>query len=183
MSLIFNLFKSRHLVIASSDGFESIFLTSIVLTRMRRLLGGRAPLHVFCFLFAIVLLSTVQTDSSWPTIPNIVECYMLRPLAHPVVCCCMWLRVVTLLGLLRKLLNQQLPTFLLFRHPRHMVSKVLWVVSVLRCTAGPTIVGSCCISLHTTANTDATTPNIVGSCYVRLHVALSSKTIRTAKET
>ena len=30
----------------------------------------------------------------------------------------------------------------------HMVSKVVWVVSFLRCTAGPNIVGSCCIRLH-----------------------------------
>ena len=43
----------------------------------------------------------------------------------------------------------------------HMVSKVLWVVSFPRCTAAPNIVGSCCIRLHTTANTDATTPNTV----------------------
>ena len=46
---------------------------------------------------------------------NTVGCYMLRPFAHPVACCCM-LRVV----------------------------------------------GSCCIRLHTTANTDATSPNTVG---------------------
>ena len=42
-----------------------------------------------------------------------------------------------------------------------MVYKDLWVVSFLRCTAGPKIVGSCCIRLQTTANTHATTPNIV----------------------
>ena len=30
-----------------------------------------------------------------------------------------------------------------------------------RCTAGPKLVGSCCIRLHTTTNTHATTPNIV----------------------
>ena len=24
----------------------------------------------------------------WPTTPNIVECYLLRPFAHPVACCC-----------------------------------------------------------------------------------------------
>ena len=32
-----------------------------------------------------------QTDATycWPTTPNIVsECYMLRPFAHPVACCC-----------------------------------------------------------------------------------------------
>ena len=38
-----------------------------------------------------------------------------------------------------------------------------------RCTAGPKLVGSCCIRLHTTANTHATIPNIVGA---RLHAAL-----------
>ena len=44
-----------------------------------------------------------------------------------------------------------------------MVYKDLWVVSFPRCTAGPNIVGSCCIHLHTTANMYATTPNIVGA--------------------
>lgn len=29
-----------------------------------------------------------------PTAPNIVECYMLCPLAHPVACCCVLLHVV-----------------------------------------------------------------------------------------
>ena len=49
-----------------------------------------------------------------------------------------------------------------------MVYKDLWVVSFPRCTAGPNIVGSCCIRLHTTANTDATTPNIVGATMLGL---------------
>ena len=44
-----------------------------------------------------------------------------------------------------------------------IVYKDLWVVSFSRRTAGPNIVGSCCIRLHTTANTHATTPNIVGA--------------------
>ena len=44
-----------------------------------------------------------------------------------------------------------------------LVYKDLWVVSFPRRTAGPNIVGSCCIRLHTTANTHATTPNIVGA--------------------
>ena len=30
----------------------------------------------------------------WPTTPNIAGCYMLRPLADPVACCCVLLRVV-----------------------------------------------------------------------------------------
>ena len=44
----------------------------------------------------------------------------------------------------------------------HMVSKVFWIISFSRRTAGPNIVGSCRIRLHATANTDATTFNIVG---------------------
>ena len=44
-----------------------------------------------------------------------------------------------------------------------MVYKDLWVVSFPRCTAGPNIAGSCCIRLHTTANTHATAPSIVGT--------------------
>ena len=43
-----------------------------------------------------------------------------------------------------------------------LVTKVLCVVSCPRCTAGPSIVGSCYIGLHTTANVETTTPNIVG---------------------
>ena len=42
-----------------------------------------------------------------------------------------------------------------------MVYKDLWVRSFPRCTVGPNNAESCCIRLHTTANTDATTPNIV----------------------
>ena len=41
-----------------------------------------------------------------------------------------------------------------------MVYKDSWVVSFPQCIAGPNIVGSCCIRLHTTVNTQATTPNI-----------------------
>ena len=44
----------------------------------------------------------------------------------------------------------------------HMVTKVLWVVSFPRCTAGPNVVRSCCTRLQNNANTDATTPNIIG---------------------
>ena len=44
---------------------------------------------------------------------------------------------------------------------KYMVSKILWVVSFPRCTAGPKIIGSWCSCLHNTGNTDATTPNIV----------------------
>ena len=30
----------------------------------------------------------------WPTTPNIVRCYVLRPFARPVACCCVLLGVV-----------------------------------------------------------------------------------------
>ena len=60
----------------------------------------------------------------------------------------------------------------------HTVSKAVWVVSFPGCNAGPNIVGSWCICLHTTASTYAMTsnivhywPNKVGSCCVRLHIA------------
>ena len=112
---------------------------------------------------------------------------MWRPFAHPVACCWMLLRVIGQSLKPVKLFSQQLPTFLLFRDRRsvaqqcwnafaqlfqhcwgharslRMVYKDLGAVSFPRCTAGPKIVGSCCIRLHTTANTQATTPNIVGA--------------------
>ena len=46
--------------------------------------------------FQIPCLSPVQTDAQhcWPTTPNIVGCYMLRPFVHPVPCCCALLGVV-----------------------------------------------------------------------------------------
>ena len=118
------------------------------------------------------LLNPVQTDA------NIVGCYMLRPFAHPVACCWMLLRVVAQSLKPVKLFSQQLPTFLLFRDRQsvaqqcwirlhnssniveaaralRIVYKDLWVVSFPRRTAGPNIVGNCCIHLHTTANTHA----------------------------
>ena len=114
---------------------------------------------------------------------------MLRPFAHPVACCWMLLRFVAQSLKPVKLFSQQLPTFLLFRDRQsvaqqcwirlhsssnmgqcwgqvrslRMVYKDLRVVFFPRCTEGPKLVGNCCIRLHTTANTHATTPNIVGA--------------------
>ena len=133
---------------------------------------------------------------------------MLRPFAHPVACCWMLLCVVAQSLKPVKLFSQQLPTFLLFRDRRslaqkcwirlhnssniirararalRMVYKDLWVVSFPRCTVCPNMIGSCCIRLHTTANTHATTPNIVGAnivggCCVHLHVAIDHVVVRT----
>ena len=62
-----------------------------------------------------------------------------------------------------------------------MVYKDLWVVSFPRCTAGPNIVGSCCIRSHTTANTHVTTPNIVGATMLGVVASVCTQLIR--KET
>ena len=58
--------------------------------------------------------------------PNTVGCYMLRPLAHLVVCCCVLLRAVGQSLKPVKLLSQQLPTFLLFRD-RRSVAQQCWI--------------------------------------------------------
>ena len=113
----------------------------------------------------------------------------LNPIAHPLACCGMLLGVVAKSLKTVKLLSQQLPTFLLFCDHQgeaqqcwirlHNFSNIvgamheyyMWSPLSLQSLMGcilPTmhyrsnIVGSCCIRLHTTANTDATTPNIVG---------------------
>ena len=62
----------------------------------------------------------------WPTTPNVVGCYMLRPFAHPVACCWMSLRVVAQSLKPVKLFSQQLPTFLLFRD-RRSVAQQCWI--------------------------------------------------------
>ena len=114
---------------------------------------------------------------------NIIGRYMLRPFAHPVVCCWMLLHVVAQ-TFKTTTPNISLICSELFRNRRsvaqqcwirlhssskqgwgharllRMVYKDLWVVSFSQCTVGPNIVESCC---HTTANTHTTTPNIVGA--------------------
>ena len=56
-----------------------------------------------------------------------------------------------------------------------MAYKDVWVVSFPRCTAGPNIVGSCCIRLQTTANTHATIPNIVGATMLGVVVSVRTQ--------
>ena len=119
-----------------------------------------------------------RTQHCWPTTPKIDGCYMLRPFAHLVACCWMLLRSVWTGQIFqpttpnisfvpwspKRSATMLDPFAQLFQHcwdhalSLRMVYKDLWVVS-----AGPNIVGSCCIRLHTTANTHATTPNIVGA--------------------
>jgi len=67
-----------------------------------------------------------RTQHCWPTTPNIVGCYMLRPFAHPVAFCWMLLRVVAQSLKAVKLFSQQLPTFLLFRD-RRSVAQQGWI--------------------------------------------------------
>ena len=50
----------------------------------------------------------------------------MRPFAHPVACCWMFLRVVGQSLKPVKLFSQQLPTFLLFRD-RHSVAQQCWI--------------------------------------------------------
>ena len=113
----------------------------------------------------------------------------LNPIAYPLVRCGMLLGIVAKSLKTVILLSQQPPTFLLFRDHRG-VAQQCWIrlysssniagamheyytwspwslQSLMGCIlpkkqCGSKIVGSCCIRLHTTANTDATTPNIVG---------------------
>ena len=136
----------------------------------------------------IEFLSRVQTDAILLA-NNSQHCWMLHVasvctpccmLLDVVACCCAKFEPV-------KLFSQQLPTFLLFRDRRsvaqqcwnafaqlfqhcwgharslRMVDKDLGAVPFPRCTAGPKIVGSCCIRLQTTSNTHTTIPNIVGA--------------------
>ena len=97
---------------------------------------------------------------------------MLRPFAHPVACCCAKFETgQTFQPTTPNIVSATMldPFAQLFQHcwgharSLRMVYKDLWVVSFPRRTAGPNIVGSCCIRLHTTANTHATTSNIVGA--------------------
>ena len=124
--------------------------------------------------------------SPMPNWRNIVGqwpgCYMLRPFAHPVACCCV--RVFLGPEYLRKVWNRSNflwnswslkrsatlldPFVQLSQHSWGLarvwgvVYKTSWAASFPRYTEGSSIVGNCCIRLRITANTDVTTPNIVG---------------------
>ena len=99
----------------------------------------------------------MQTDATLLA-NNFQHCWMLHVASVCTPCC----------ALLRKVWNRSnfsANNSQLFQqcwgHARslHIVYKDLWVVSF----PGTNIVGSCCIRLHTTANTHATTSNIVGA--------------------
>ena len=128
---------------------------------------------------------------------SIVGCYMPRPFAHPVACCCanvvacccakfetgqsfqpttpnisfvLWspkrsatIHTYFIVTSPKGLDPFALPTLLGPARSLRMDYKDLWVVFFPRRTAGPKLVGTYCIRLHTTANTHSTTPNIVGA--------------------
>ena len=60
--------------------------------------------------------------------------------------------------------------------------KDLWVVFFPRCTAGLKLVGSCCIRLHTTGNTYATTSNIVGAAMLEVVAPVCTQPNRTVSD-
>ena len=113
-----------------------------------------------------------------PTLLDVTCCFRLHALLHVVACCCAKFETgqtfqpttpnISFVPWSPKRTAAMLDPFAqLFQHcwgharSLRMVYKDLWVVSFPRWTAGPNIVGSCCIRLHTTANMHATTPNIV----------------------
>ena len=117
-----------------------------------------------------------------PTLLNVTCCVRLHTLLYVLGCCCVLWRKVwnrsnfpadnpqhSFVPWSPKRSATTLDPFVqLFQHcwgharSLRMVYKDLWVVSFPRSTVGPNNVGSCCIRLYTTANTDATTPNVVG---------------------
>ena len=118
-------------------------------------------------------------DQQLPTLLDVTCCIRLHTLLHLVGCCCAKFETgqtfqpttpnISFVSWSPKRSATMLDPFAqLFQccwgcaRSLCMVYKDLWVVSFPWCTAGPNIVGSCCIRLHTTANTHATTPNIVG---------------------
>ena len=114
-------------------------------------------------------------DQQLPTYLDVTCCVRLHTLLHVVGCSCVLLRKVwnqsnfsannsnisfvpwspkrsaTMLHPFAQLLQHCWGRARSLRN----VYKDLWVVSFPRCTAGPNIVGSCCIRLHTTANMHA----------------------------
>ena len=140
------------------------------------------------FLFYLVLwlychkAPCKRMQHCWPTTPNIVRCYMLRPfahpVAHPVACCWMLLRVVVQSLKPVKLFSQQLPTFLLFRD-RRSVAQQCWI----RLHSSSNIVGPRtlitrglqrlmgCILPTMHCRSQHCWRNFVGSCCIHLHTA------------
>ena len=118
---------------------------------------------------------------------------MLRPFAHPVVesCCAKFETGQTfqpttpnisfVLWSPKRSATMLDPFARFFQHCRgharwlRMDYRDLWVVFFPRCTAGPKLVGSWCIRLHTTANPHARTPNIVSATMLGVVVSVCTQ--------
>ena len=137
----------------------------------------------FVFWYLFVLLGSKAPCQQLPTLLDDTCCVRLHTLLHVVGCCCAkfetgqtfqpttpnisfvpWSpkRSATMLHPFAQLFQH------CWGHALRMVYKHLGVASFPRRTAGPNIVGSCGIRLHTTANTYVTTPNIVGATILRV---------------
>ena len=138
----------------------------------------------------------MQTDAKLlPSTPSILRCGMLRPFAHVLLRvvggCCTKCETgqtfepkapnISFVPWSPKRSETTVDPFAQLvqhcwghAHELHMVYKVLWVVSFPRCTAGPNIVGSCRIRLHTTANTDAVDfPTAISGFSCKLYLSKS----------
>ena len=100
-----------------------------------------------------------RTQHFWPTTPDIVGCYKLRPFAHPVTCCCAKLKPVKHCKQ-RNIVGQQLPTLL-----RPFELSFMVFLKTAYCIRPGLMIG-----VLNQMQTDTTTN--VGS-WVRLHVAKS----------
>ena len=132
---------------------------------------------------SVSALSPMQMDATLLA-NNSQHCWMLH-VASSCTSCCIWLEVVAqawnrsnfwannskhfLCSVITKHSTTMLDRFVqLFQHcwahtcALHMVYNISLVASFPLCVGGPHIVGSSCIQLHTTADTEATNPNFVG---------------------
>ena len=112
-------------------------------------------------------LSTMQTDATLLA-NNSQHCWILH-VASVSTPCSMLLDVVACCAKFETGQTFQPTTlnisFVPWSPKRHatlrMDYKDLWVVFFPRCTAGPKLVGSCCIRLHTTANRKQQVPTLL----------------------
>ena len=72
---------NRHAICSWKGELLLLFSTSVPLTFISQNLRSSPSL-------GCIRLRAKQTQHCWPTTLNIVGCYMLRPFAHPVACCC-----------------------------------------------------------------------------------------------
>ena len=168
---------------------DTLSQSYFVLPKLHRRNNCFYPIKILIFWFVKLLLAAQVFYFSIPfshidvwdnKAPCVTCCVRLHTLLHVVGCCCAkfetsqtfqptTLNISFVLWSPKRSATMLDPFARFFQHCRGharwlcMAYKDLWVVFFPRCTAGPKLVGSCCIRLHTTANTHPTTPNIVGA--------------------